>query len=115
MREVFADLLAVDGVKGVVFFSAAGDLLFEEFPINAASRPPVGRWRALLGTVAGFREAELLFEKGRIYIRAAPEGTLIVATGRIAPGALIRLTCDILMPSLARLKPAKGLRRFFSR
>ena len=115
MREVFTDLLAVDGVKGVVFFSAAGEVLFEEFPIRAAPRPPLRDWRALLGAVAGFREADLLFAKGRIYIRAAPVGTLIVATGRIAPSALIRLTCDILMPALAQLKPVKGLRRFFSR
>lgn len=115
MREVFADLLAVDGVKGVVFFSAAGELMFEEFPINAAARPPAREWRALLGAVAGLREADLLFEKGRIFIRAAPEGTLIVTTGRIAPSALIRLTCDILMPALAQVKPVKGLRRFFSR
>ncbi len=115
MREVFAGLLAVDGVKGVLFFSPAGDLLFEEFTINAATRPLVRDWRALLDAAAGFREAELLFEKGRIYLRDAGEGTLMVATGLIAPSAMIRLNCDILIPSLKQLKSAKGLRRFFRR
>jgi hypothetical protein len=115
MRTVFADLLAVAGVKGVVFFSTAGELIFEEFTINAAARPLDREWRALLSAAAGFREADLLFEKGRIYIRSGEQGTLMVATGRIAPSALIRLTCDILMPSLKQLKPAKGLKRFFSR
>ncbi|MFO7709516.1 MAG: hypothetical protein R6V84_15215 [Desulfobacterales bacterium] len=112
---MFADLLAVDGVKGVLFFSPAGELLFEEFTLNAATRPLVRDWRALLEAASGFREAELVFEKGRIYLRDAGGGTLMVATGLIAPSAMVRLNVDILMPSLARLKPAKGLRRFFGR
>lgn len=115
MREVFAGLLAVDGVRGVLFFSPAGDLLFEEFTINAATRPLVREWRALLDAAAGFREAELIFEKGRIYMRDVGAGTLLVPSGLIAPSALIRLNCDILIPSLRQLKPAKGLRRFFRR
>ncbi len=115
MREVFADLLAVDGVKGVLLFSVGGDLLFEEFTIGAAGRPPVREWRALLDAVAGFRETDLLFEKARVYLRRVGAGTLIVVTGRIAPSAMIRLTCDILAPSLKQFKPGRGLKRFFGR
>ena len=115
MREAFADLLAVDGVKGVLLFSAGGDLLFEQFTISAAGRPPAREWRALLEAVAGFRETDLLFEKGRVYLRNVGEGTLIVVTGLIAPSAMIRLTCDILAPTLKQFKPGKGLKRFFGR
>lgn len=115
MREVFADLLAVDGVKGMLIFSAGGDLLFEEFTIGAAGRPPVREWRALLDAAAGFRETDLLFEKGRVYIHRVGERALIVVTGLIAPSAIIRRTCDILAPALTQFKPGKGLKRFFGR
>jgi hypothetical protein len=115
MRGMFADLLAVDGVKGVLLFSAAGDLLFEEFTIGSTARPPVREWRALLDAAAGFRETDLIFEKGRVYLRRVGAGSLIVVTGLIAPSAMIRLTCDILAPSLKEGKPGKGLKRFFGR
>jgi hypothetical protein len=115
MRGVFADLLAVDGVKGVLLFSPAGKLIFEEFTIKAAAHPPVQDWRSLMEAVAGLHEADLLFEKGRIYIRNVGEGTLMVATGLIAPSAMIRLNCDILIPALTPLTSAKRLKRFFSR
>jgi hypothetical protein len=115
MREAFADLLAIDGVKGVLLFSPAGDLIFEEFTLNAAARPPLQDWRSLLDATAGFREADLLFEKGRIYMRDVGAGILMVATGLIAPSAMIRLNCDVLISSLKQLNAAKGRRRFFRR
>jgi hypothetical protein len=63
---------------------------------------------------------------GRLYIRKADEGMLVVTMGRIAPAAMIRLNCDILLSELksrkgsgkpfegAKRKP-KGLSRFFKR
>jgi len=125
MSALFDDLLAIDGVTGVMFFSAAGELLFEESGAGGMDKTAVRDWQALLVSLDGAREADLIFEMGRLYIRKADEGMLVVTMGRIAPAAMIRLNCDVLLPELksnkgsgplfegAKLKRKKGLGRFF--
>jgi len=124
MSALFDDLLAIEGVKGVMFFSAAGELLFEESG-GGMDKTAVRDWQALLVSLDGAREADLIFETGRLYIRKADEGMLVVTMGRIAPAAMIRLNCDVLLPELksdkgsgplfdgAKPKRKKGLGRFF--
>jgi hypothetical protein len=124
MSALFDDLLAVEGVKGVMFFSAAGELLFEESGAGGMDQAAARDWQALLVSLDGAREADLIFEMGRLYIRKADEGMLVVTMGRIAPAAMIRLNCDILLSELknhkgsgqlfggAKRKP-KGVSRFF--
>lgn len=125
MSTLFDDLLAVEAVKGVMFFSAAGELLFEESGAGGMDTAAVRDWQALLVCLDGVREADLIFEMGRLYIRKAVEGMLVVTMGRIAPAAMIRLNCDVLLSELknhkgsgplfegAKLKRKKGLGRFF--
>lgn len=115
MREVFKDLLAVDGVKGALFFSPAGECVFEEFNIEGRELAPAEDWYALAASLGRMREAELVFEKGRLYIRRTPEGILVVVMGLIAPSAVIRLNCDILLPALKEQRSVKGIRRLFKR
>ena len=125
MSALFDDLLAVAGVKGVMFFSAAGELLFEKSGAGGMDKAAARDWQALLVSLDGAREADLIFEMGRLYIRKADEGMLVVTMGRIAPAAMIRLNCDVLLSELksrkgsgplfegAKLKRKKGLGRFF--
>ncbi|MBI5582169.1 MAG: hypothetical protein HY895_23670 [Deltaproteobacteria bacterium] len=125
MNALFDDLLAIEGVKGAMFFSAAGELLFEESGAGGMDKAAARDWQALLASLAGAREADLIFDMGRLYIRKTDEGTLVVTMGRIAPSAMIRLNCDVLLSELknhkgsdrlfegAKLKPKKGLGRFF--
>ena len=100
MSALFDDLLAIEGVKGVKFFSVAGELLFEESGAGGMDKTAVRDWQALLVSLDGAREADLIFETGRLYIRKADEGMLVVTMGRIAPAAMIRLNCDVLLPEL---------------
>ena len=125
MSALFDDLLAVAGVRGVMFFSAAGELLFKKSGAGGMGKAAARDWQALLISLDGAREADLIFEMGRIYIRKAEEGMLVVTMGRIAPAARIRLNCDVLLSELknhkgsgalfegAKLKRKKGLGRFF--
>jgi hypothetical protein len=125
MSALFDDLLAVEGVKGVMFFSSAGELLFEESGAGGMDKTAARDWQALLVSLDVTREADLIFEMGRLYIRKADEGMLVVIMGRIAPAAMIRLNCDILISEFKsdksfgklfagkKLKPKKGLGRFF--
>jgi hypothetical protein len=125
MSVLFDDVLAVAGVKSVMFFSAAGELLFEGPGAEGLDKAAARDWQALLASLDGAREADLIFEMGRLYIRKADEGMLVVTMGRIAPAARIRLNCDVLLSELknhkgtgalfegAKLKRKKGLGRFF--
>ena len=98
MREVFKDLLAVDGVRGAMFFSPSGERVFEEFNIGGGEPVPAGDWYALAASLGRVREAELVFEKGRLYVRRTAEGVLVVVMGLIAPCAGL--------PSMARATAA---------
>ena len=107
MSALFDDLLAVEGVKSVMFFSAAGELLFAEPGAGGMDKAAARDWQALLVSLDVAREADLIFEMGRLYIRKADEGMLVVAMGRIAPAAMIRLNCDIL---ISEFEKPQGLR-----
>jgi hypothetical protein len=109
MREVFKDLLAVDGVRGVVFFTPSGERVFEEFIIGGSEPAAVSDWYALVASLGKAREADLVFERGRVYVRRTADGVLI------APCAVIRLNCDILLPALKEQRSTKGIKRFFKR
>ena len=115
MRELFKDILNMEGVKGLMVFSFAGDPVYQEFkqaqPEGIESRD----WRLIIESLAGMRETDLIFKKGRLYIRRTDIGYLVVLMGLFVPIAMMRLQCDILLPSLKPAKAAKGIRRLFKK
>jgi hypothetical protein len=118
MREVFKDLLAVDGVRGVVFFTPSGERVFAEFNIGGNGPEAGGDWYALVVSLGKAREADLVFDKGRVHVRRTAAGVLVVVMGLIAPCAVVRLNCDILLPALnvrRSRRSASGIKRFFKR
>ncbi len=106
-HDAFQALAAVEGVKRVLFFSPAGERVFEH-PEPPAADPAAG-WTALLECVRPMRESELIYSRAMIYTRSSPLGTLIVVTGPVAPSALIRLNSDILLEELSAPRPAGGV------
>jgi hypothetical protein len=115
MRELFKDILNMEGVKGLMLFSFAGDPVYKEFnqaqPEGIESRD----WSLLIESLAGMRETDLVFKKGRLYIRRTDIGYLVVLMGIFVPIAMMRLQCDILLPSLKPAKAAKGIRHLFKK
>ena len=111
MRDLFDDLLNTKGVKGILLFSFSGKILFKEFASPVDQRPETVDWRFFLESLEGMRETDLLFEKGRIYIRRSEIGYLVVLMALFVPTAMIRLNCDILLPLLKQEKSGKKLGR----
>ena len=103
----------MEGVKGLMMFSFAGETMLKKF--NQA--PPEGiesrDWSLFIESLAGMRETDLLFKKGRLYIRRTDIGYLVVLVGLFMPIAMLRLQCDILLPSLKPAKSPRGIRRLF--
>ena len=115
MRELFDDLLNIDGVKGLILLSFSGETIFRVLNHLGHENFETRDWRPLIGSLANIRESDIVFEKGRLYIRRTGLGFLIVWMGSFVPIAMMRLQCDILMPSLNPAKATKGIRRFFKK
>ena len=115
MRELFSDILRVEGVKGLILFSFSGDILFRELNHNMLPEIANRHWGPFAESLGGMRETDLIFEKGRLYIRRTDLGYLVVLIGSFVPIAMMRLQCDILLPALKPAKSPKGIRRFFKK
>lgn len=116
MKELFKDILKLEGIKGLILFSFGGELIFKEFLQPLQEAPEAKEWWGFFfSSLDGIREAELVFENSRLYIRKTEVGYLLVLTARMAPVALMRLNCDMLLPVLKEMKGSKALRRFLKK
>ena len=115
MRELFSDILSIEGVKGLILFSLAGDIIFKQLNHTVLEDLKNKNWRLFIESLRGMRETDLIFEKGRLYIRRTDIGYLVVLIGSFVPIAMMRLQCDILLPALKPAKARKGIRRFFKK
>ena len=116
MKELFSDILKTEDVEGVMLFSFEGELIFKEFlsPLvdESENMEPVGLF---IDSLKGIREADLVFEKARIYVRRTSLGYVMILMGVFAPIAMVRLNCDILLPSLKKEATTKGWRHLFKK
>ena len=115
MLELFKDILDLEGVKGVMLFTFKGEILFKRFSSDISQDPEKMNWTRFVELLDGMRETDLIFEKGRLYIRKTDAGYLILFMSLFVPMAILRLNCDILLPSLAPAKSSTRWSRFFKR
>ena len=114
MKDLFHDILDMDGVHGLVLLSETGKILFESLDGNQFS-PPRSQlsWKAIIDSLGDFHEMDLVFEQGRCYLRRTETGYLIISMGPIVSVAMIKLSCDIILPQLKKTKTSGGFRSFF--
>jgi hypothetical protein len=116
MKELFQDILDMEDVFGLMLFSFEGKLLFKAFPLPPSEDPETRDWWPLFtASLDGVKEADLLFDHRRLYIRETDMGYLMVLMGSLAATAMLRLNCDMLLPKLKEKRPARGLMRIFKR
>ena len=116
MKELFRQILGMKDVKGIMLLSFEGEIIFEEFSSPLSGKPESkGWWRLFIHSLNRTIEADLVFEKSRIYVRRTETGYLLILMGVLASSAMIRLNCDTLLSSLEQKNNAKGLRRFFKK
>lgn len=116
MKELFSDILNMQDVNGVMLFSLEGEPIFREF-VSPPSEETENRdlWAPFIESLEGIREADLVFEKGKLYVRKTDSGYLVFFLGSFAPSAMLRLNCDIILPSLKEASTSKGLGRLFKK
>ena len=116
MDEHLKDIMEIEQVLGIIYFSFEGNVLFRYYK----QKEPQGidGWDLSLFAAAldKIQEAELVFENIMLYIIKGRKGFLLAVLGRSAPVALVRLNCNILLATLDQesQKP-KGLTRFLKK
>ncbi|MFW6323954.1 MAG: hypothetical protein ACOC0U_02720 [Desulfovibrionales bacterium] len=117
MQEIFHDLYSLENVQGILFLSPKGEVMYTQRKNSAQKDPESINWLPLVQSLNQVKEADLLFEKNRFYIRQAYEGYIIVSMTNGKQASLVRLNCDLVMPSLKKLlaktKSGSKLSRFF--
>jgi hypothetical protein len=114
MKELFKDIVRSDGVLGVVLAGPDGSILFQS--LEGGGQPfdiqklDFQKLTSLLGKL---READLVFQKGRIYVRKAEIGLIVIVLEPVASLAMVKLNCDILLPQLKAEKAGKARKGFF--
>jgi hypothetical protein len=115
MKELFKDILHMKEVEGIILLTFDGRLVYKEFKPSLTGTPENLDWPSVLSVLEGLREADFNFENGRIYCRRTGVGYLVVISKGNLSGAMLRLNCDILMPSLNPSKQSRSLKRFFKK
>ncbi len=116
MKDLFKDILDVQDVEGVIFFSLDGKLVFSEFISILPEKIEHIDWRSFFHTLDTIREVELVFENSRFYVRRTGSGYILVVMGKTALIEMVRLNCNVLLPAFeATTKKPKGLGRIFKK
>jgi len=111
MKDLFNNILGIEDVQGVMLFSFEGRVLFGELlPPQAEGLEKADFWPEFVKALKGIREADLVYENGRLYIRRTALGFLVIPCGAFTPGAMLRLGCDMVLPSLKQADRGKGLK-----
>lgn len=101
MPDPLAGLLAVEGVRGVLLYRPGGELLFRKVAVPVNGGTPAD-WFALALALGNTREAEILFERGRVYVLRSASVVLLVLAGLFAPSAVIRMSSAVLSAEVER-------------
>ena len=116
MKEIFKDVLSINGVQGVVLISNDAKVIYDSLEENPAGKKQTfTNWKKLLGVLGNAREADFVMENGRFYFRRTDSGCLMISMQSFASIAMVKLNCDILIPQLKKGKEQKGLKGFFNR
>ena len=115
MEAYFKDIIAIKGVQSIILLDAGGKVVFESASaLRTEKKQRYTNWKKLIDTLGRIREADFVFDNGRVYLRQSENGYLIISMQSFASIAMVKLNCDILLPQLKNDKN-KGLKSLFRR
>jgi len=109
MKDIFKDVMGIEGVHGLMVVSNEGSILMSRFsPDFREEEEKLSQvnWEPFTVEMASIKDAELLYDSARFYIKKSETGFLIVIIGDNAPISMVRLNCEILLPLLPKIQPA---------
>jgi hypothetical protein len=109
MKDIFQDVLGIEGVHGVLVLANDGNIMANKFASkfkHEADKLGQMNWAPFVLELSGITDAELYFDAAKFYIKKSDTGYLIVIMEDYAQLSMVRLNCEVLLPSLDKLKPA---------
>ena len=116
MDEQLQDIMEIEQVLGINYFSFDGKVLFRYYKQNEPQGIDDWDLSLLAAALNKTLEAEFVFENTMLYIIKGRKGFLLAVMGRSAPVALVRLSCNILLATLdSESQKPKGLVRLLKK
>ena len=109
MKDIFKDVMGIEGVHGLMVVSNEGSLLLSKFSSDfreEEEKLSQVNWEPFVIEMNTIKDAELIYDSARFYIKKSETGFLIVIIGDNAPISMVRLNCEILLPMLTKIQPA---------
>ena len=109
MKDIFKDVMGIEGVHGLMVVSKEGSLLLSKFSSDfreEEEKLSQVNWEPFTIEMSTIKDAELIYDSARFYIKKSETGFLIVIIGDNAPISMVRLNCEILLPMLTKIQPA---------
>jgi hypothetical protein len=109
MKDIFKDVMGIEGVHGLMVISNEGSLLLSKFSSDfreEEEKLSQVNWEPFTIEMSTVKDAELIYDSARFYIKKSETGFLIVIIGDNAPISMVRLNCEILLPMLTKIQPA---------
>jgi hypothetical protein len=114
MKKIFQEIIELDHVKGCLYITKEGHVAHSHFLSPPAISVESHNWQTFIKVLGNISEAEILFEKSRIFMRKTNTGYLLILVEPYAILSLMKLQCDIFVQKLNDYKPT-GLSRFFNK
>lgn len=109
MKDIFKDVMGIDGVHGLMVVANDGSVMMSKFASDfRGEEEKLSQidWKPFSIEMGNIKDAELIYDNARFYIKKSEIGFLIVIIGDNAPISLVRLNCEILLPELTKIQPA---------
>ena len=109
MKDIFKDVMGIDGVHGLMVVANEGSVMMSKFSSDFKGEEEMLSqidWKPFSIEMGNIKDAELIYDNARFYIKKSEIGFLVVIIGDNAPISLVRLNCEILLPELTKIQPA---------
>jgi len=109
MKDIFKDVMGIDGVHGLMVVANEGSVMMSKFASDfrgEEEKLSQINWKPFSIEMGNIKDAELIYDNARFYIKKSEIGFLVVIIGDNAPISLVRLNCEILLPELTKIQPA---------
>jgi len=97
MKAALQEILAMDDVHGVLFFSNSGKNLFHAFREDTPEGFSDFNWSTVIPRFSKIEESEIVYARQRVYIRHSELGCLVVIMGWDATIAMVRLKSNAVL------------------
>lgn len=108
MKDIFKEVMGIEGVHGLLIVSNEGVVMLSKSSPNfkkESERLSQINWLPFTIEMNGIKDAELVYDSARFYIKKFDDGYLFVIIGDNAPLSMVRLNCEVLLPSLSKMQP----------